>query len=73
MESQFSLHIKAFNNRVKVMNQTNARDLTLTKLEAQNLQADIFELLTQIAELTKIQEQKQSEATMNVDFDGGGF
>jgi len=54
MESQFSLHIKAFNNRVKVMNQTNARDLTLTKLEAQNLQADIFELLTQIAELTKI-------------------
>jgi len=73
MESQFSLHIKAFNNRVKVMNQTNARDLTLTKLEAQNLQADIFELLTQIAELTKIQDQKQAEATVNVDFDGGGF
>jgi hypothetical protein len=73
MESQFSLHIKAFNNRVKVMNQTNARDLTLTKLEAQNLQADIFELLTQIAELTKIQEQQQADAAINVEFDGGNF
>ena len=73
MESQFSLHIKTFNNRVKVMNQTNARDLTLTKLEAQNLQADIFELLTQIAELTKIQEQQQADAAINVEFDGGNF
>jgi len=73
MESQFSLHIKSFNNRVKVMNQTNARDLTLTKLEAQNLQADIFELLTQIAELTKIQEQQQADAAINVEFDGGNF
>jgi hypothetical protein len=72
MESQLSLHLKAFNNRVKVMNQTNARDLTLTKLEAQNLQADIFELLTQIQELAEV-KKVQEEEVVTVGMDGGGF
>jgi hypothetical protein len=72
MESQLSLHLKAFNNRVKVMNQTNARDLTLTKLEAQNLQADIFELLTQIQELAEV-KKIQDEQVVTVGMDGGGF
>jgi hypothetical protein len=72
MESQLSLHLKAFNNRVKVMNQTNARDLTLTKLEAQNLQADIFELLTQIQELAEV-KKVQEEQVVTVGMDGGGF
>jgi hypothetical protein len=72
MESQLSLHLKAFNNRVKVMNQTNARDLTLTKLEAQNLQADIFELLTQIQELAEV-KKVQEEQVVSVGMDGGGF
>ena len=73
MESQLSLHLKAFNNRVKVMNQTNARDLTLSALEARNLQADIFDLLTQIQALTELREQQTSESTLNVEMDGGGF
>ena len=73
MESQLSLHLKAFNNRVKVMNQTNARDLTLSKLEAQNLQADIFDLLTQIQALTEIREQAAADSVVNVEMDGGGF
>lgn len=72
MESQLSLHLKAFNNRVKVMNQTNARDLTLTKLEAQNLQSDIFELLTQIQELAEV-KKVQEEQVVSVSMDGGGF
>ena len=72
MESQLSLHLKAFNNRVKVMNQTNAKDLTLTKLEAQNLQADIFELLTQIQELAEV-KKVQEEQVVTVGMDGGGF
>jgi hypothetical protein len=72
MESQLSLHLKAFNNRVKVMNQTNARDLTLTKLEAQNLQADIFELLTQIQELAEV-KKVQEEQVVSVGMDGGNF
>jgi hypothetical protein len=72
MESQLSLHLKAFNKRVQVMNQTNARDLTLTKTEAQNLHNDIFDLLTQIAELAKIKEVETNEV-INVGMDGGGF
>jgi hypothetical protein len=72
MESQLSLHLKAFNNRVKVMNQTNAKDLTLSKLEAQNLQADIFELLTQIQELAEV-KKVQEEPIVSIDVSGGVF
>lgn len=72
MESQLSLHLKAFNKRVQVMNQSNARELVLSKIEAQNLQAEIFELLTQIAELTKIKAADSNEV-IEVGMDGGGF
>lgn len=73
METQLSLHLKAFNNRVKVMNQTNAKDLVLTKLEAQNLQADIFELLTQIQALAEVKQAEAEAAVVNIGMDGGGF
>jgi hypothetical protein len=73
MESQLSLHLKAFNNRVKVMNQTNAKELTLSKLDAQNLQADIFELLAQIQELAEIKKVQESQDVVSVQMDGGDF
>ena len=73
MESQLSLHLKNFNNRVKVMNQTNSKDLTLSKLEAQNLQADIFDLLTQIQALTEVRQQEAAESVVSLQMDGGGF
>ena len=73
MESQLSLHLKAFNNRVKVMNQTNAKDLTLSKLEAQNLQADIFELLTQIQELAEAKKVQIEQDVVTIQLDGGEF
>jgi hypothetical protein len=73
MESQLSLHLKAFNNRVKVMNQTNAKELVLSKLEAQNLQADIFDLLAQIQALSKIKQAEAAENVISINMDGGGF
>lgn len=73
MESQLSLHLKAFNNRVKIMNQTSARELTLSAADARNLQADIFDLLTQIQSLTEVREQQNADAAINVEMDGGGF
>ena len=73
MEGQLSLHLKAFNNKVKVMNQTNGRELTLSKLEAQNLQSDIFELLAQIADLTAVKEVANTAEVVNIGMDGGGF
>lgn len=54
------------------MNQTNAKELTLTKLEAQNIQADIFELLVQIQELAEVKKVQQ-EQVVTVGMDGGGF
>ena len=73
MESQLSLHLKAFNNRVKVMNQTNAKELVLSKLEAQNLQADIFDLLAQIQALSEIKQAADAENVISINMDGGGF
>lgn len=70
---EVSLHLKKFNDRIKVMNQTNAKDLTLSKIEAQNLHNDIFDLLTQIAELTKIKKETDADQEISVEMDGGGF
>ena len=71
MEQQLSLHLKKFNDRVKVMNQTNAKELVLSPLDARNIHSEIFELLTKINDLTNI--KKEEEATVSVDFDGGNF
>ena len=67
-----SIHVKAFNDRIKVMNQSNSANLTMTAQDARNLHADIFALLALIAKLeAKLQEN--SEETLEVTMDGGGF
>lgn len=72
MEHQLSLHLKKFNDRVKVMNQTNAKELTLSALEARNMHADIFELLTKINDLTEIKKEIDDEV-ISVEVTGGNF
>lgn len=71
MDAQLTLHLKNFNNKVKVMNQTNAREMTLTALEARNLHNDIFDLLAKIAGLTEVKEP--TVGIESADFDGGSF
>jgi hypothetical protein len=73
MEQQLSLHLKKFNDRVKVLNQTNARELVLSAAEVRQLQADIFDLLTQIQALTEIRNQQPENEVINIGMDGGGF
>jgi hypothetical protein len=73
MEHQLSLHLKKFNDRVKVMNQTNSKDLILTAADARQLQADIFDLLAKINDLTEIKKAAEDEAVVSVEFDGGNF
>jgi hypothetical protein len=73
MEHQLSLHLKKFNDRVKVMNQTNAKELNLSALEARNIHSEIFELLTKINDLTEIKRAADTEAVVSVEFDGGNF
>lgn len=72
MEQQLSLHLKKFNDRVKVLNQTNAREIVLTAAEARQLQADIFDLLTQIQSLTEIKNDQQNEV-ITVQVKGNSF
>jgi hypothetical protein len=73
MEHQLSLHLKTFNDRIKVMNQTNSKDLTLTALEARNIHAGIFELLTKINDLTEFRKNAEQETLVSVEMDGGDF
>ena len=67
-----SVHLRMFNDRVRAMNQLQKKDLTLTAAEARNLQAEIFELLTQIAELSKNPASSNTDV-ISINMDGGGF
>ena len=71
MEQQLSLHLRKFNDRVKVLNQTNARDLVLSAAEARQLQADIFDLLTQIQALAEVKSSEPEVIAVQVK--GAGF
>jgi len=73
MDQQISIHLQNFNNRVKVMNQTNSKELVLSALEARNLHAEIFELLAQIAALTKVPAEKSADNDITIQMDGGDF
>ena len=72
LEQQLSLHLKKFNDRVKVMNQTNSRDLNLSAAEARQLQADIFDLLTKINDLVEV-KQNTAEPTLQINLQGSKF
>lgn len=68
---QLSLHLKNFNEKIKVMNQTNSRELKLSAVEARNLHNDIFTLLATIAELAS--RKSEGDEVIQIGMDGGGF
>jgi hypothetical protein len=68
---KLSLSIKNFNERVKVMNQTGSKQLSLSAEEARNLHADIFNLLTNVAESQTVQTSEPAVDSTGID--GGGF
>jgi len=67
---KLSLAVKNFNDRVKVMNQTGSKQLSLSAEEARNLHADIYNLLANLAEM---QNTREPEQPTNISLDGGGF
>ena len=69
---KLSIHVRNFNDKVRVMNQTQSKQLTLSALEARNLHADIFALLTQIAELSDRPEPESAVVTQ-ISMNGGTF
>jgi len=71
---ELGLHLKRFNDRIKAMNQTNGRDITLSAQDARNIQAEIFDLMTVIAKLSQKQEPvKETVAVESQELDGGSF
>jgi hypothetical protein len=73
MEQQLSLHLKKFNDRIKVMNQTNAKDLNLSAQEARQIHADIFDLLNKINDITTDKKAKAIQEAVVLNLDGGNF
>ena len=75
MTENISVHLKKFNDRVKVLNQTRAKDLTLSADDARNLQAEIFSLLAQISYMAEKIENFSNEdsAPIEVKLDGGAW
>ena len=64
-----------FNDKVRVMNQTQSRELILSAQEARNLHSDIFNILAKFAELesSKICAQHENNNDTSAKFDGGSF
>lgn len=67
---KLSIAVKNFNERVKIMNQTGSKQLSLSAEEARNLHADIFNLLANLNELQTAPEIATPNA---LSLDGGGF
>jgi hypothetical protein len=65
------LQIKMFNERVRALNQTSGKILTLNATEARGLHAEIYDLLATIAGLTA--QINSGPAITTIGMDGGGF
>ena len=70
MDNNVSLHIKMFNDRVRAMNQSSGKILTLNAQEARSLHAEIYELMATIAGLVN---DNTGTTDINVSMDGGKF
>jgi len=71
MDNNYTLHIKQFNDKVRAMNQNNGKVLTLNAQEARSLHAEIYDLMSTIASLSKGSGNNDSNITVSMD--GGGF
>lgn len=63
-------HISSFAGRVKSMNQSGHRELSLSATEARNLHSELFQLLELIVEL---QNQLIDAKTTTIEFKGEDF
>ena len=73
MENNLSLHLKMFNDKVKVMNQSNSKQLILSAQEARDIQAELFEILNFCTVLTRKLSTTGQGSDVTVNMDGGTF
>jgi hypothetical protein len=71
MDHKLGIHVKTFNDRVRVMNQSRSTNLVLTASDARDLHADIFALLAHMAELSG--RPVAATDTVEINLDGGKF
>ena len=70
MPADAPLAIKLFNDRVRAMNQSNGKLITLNAQEARNLHTEIYDLLSsQLVAST----DTSAQSTVTVVVDGGTF
>ena len=69
-DSNLPIHIKKYNDKVRAMNQSNGKVLTLNAEEARSLHAEIYDLMATIASLTA---KPVVADVVSVSMDGGGF
>ena len=70
MDTNLPFHVKLFNDKIRAMNQANGKILTLTQQEARSLHSEIYDLMATIASLSAATD---SNATIEINMDGGGF
>lgn len=70
MEPTTTLSFRKFNDSVRKMNQSNAKQLVLTAQEARSLHADIFTMLTTLAD--SVVEAPAADPIV-INLDGGSF
>ena len=68
-----SLHVENFSNKVRIMNQTQSKNLMMSADDARNLQSEIFDLLAKIAEIALAKKQPEQQASVSLELDGGKF
>jgi hypothetical protein len=71
MPNNLTMHLKMFNDKVKLMNSSQSKQLTLTAQEARSLHADLFDLLNHCATLSSKLQEKRTDDTVSVNMDGG--
>lgn len=69
-DSNLPIHIKKYNDKVRAMNQSGSKVLTLNAEEARSLHAEIYDLMATIASLST---KSGNTDTVSVSMDGGGF
>ena len=73
MENNLTMHLKMFNDKVKLMNQSQSKQLILSAQEARNLHADLFYLLNHCATISQKLQEKRQDDVVSVGMDGGSF
>lgn len=70
-DNNLPFHIRMFNDKIKVLNQTNGKLLTLNPQEARSLHTEIYDLMATIAQLSKTTSTGNDQ--ININMDGGSF